>query len=76
MRLETRKGSTRLIVEVSGEWASVELWGANGYERGSSIYAKDLRDNLEEMLKALTYFRGAKAHASIATREMIKKVAN
>ena len=75
MKLETRKGSTRLVVEVSGEWANIDLWGANGLIRSSSTMTKDLRDKLNDLLKAMTYFRGAKSHAAIVTRDMIGKVA-
>ena len=75
MKLETRKGSTRLVVETGSEWAYIELWGANGFDNGANVYLKDLRDTLENMLKTYTYFRGAKSHAAIVTRDMIGKVA-
>lgn len=74
MRIETVKGSARVEVETSGDWASISLYGSNGYERGSSLHSKDLEAKLEELLKSLTYFRGAKAHATIATRLMIQRI--
>jgi hypothetical protein len=74
MKLETRKGSTLVRVEIEGDFATVTISGNGGMEKCSSVYAKDLTEKLEDFLKAYTYIKGAKSHHALAVKETLMKV--
>ena len=74
MKLETRKGSTLIAVEISGEFATITISGSGGMERCSNVYVKDLTNKLNDFLKMYNYVKGARSHHAIATRLMLEKV--
>lgn len=73
MKQVITKGNNRLEIEISGDWAGIDIHGSDGYYRGASLRAVDLKDKLEELLKLYTYTKGEKSHKAQLVREAIAK---